>query len=296
MVSSPKTDNDARQHVTFEQAEGVEPLPTQLRLRELSAELRALLWEVVYDDFQNASRHPIDGGPRYLVDPWRAILYDMHVKRDARMADDFGTEQLPHVAKTRATFEKGDYVAVLGWLQWALRHPKKPFRFAERIERALRTARAAYRVLDNDTIVPNGSHEENRVIEQAFAALAKAEFRGARSHLRKAAQELSAGRNADSVRESVHAVEAVARTLDPNAQTLGPALARLEATTKLNGAMKRGFEALYGFTNTEQGIRHALLEKDAPAVDEADALFMFGASAAFVSYLIGKARAAELLK
>jgi hypothetical protein len=54
--------------------------------------------------------------------------------------------------------------------------------------------------------------------------------------------------------------------------------------------MKKGFLALYGYTSNEQGIRHALLEAGAPAVDETDALFMIGACAAFVSYMINKAR------
>jgi hypothetical protein len=59
--------------------------------------------------------------------------------------------------------------------------------------------------------------------------------------------------------------------------------------------MKAGFKNLYGFTSDESGIRHPLLEKGTARVDEIDALFMIGACAAFVSYLINKARAAGLL-
>jgi len=64
----------------------------------------------------------------------------------------------------------------------------------------------------------------------------------------------------------------------------------------MHGALKKGFLAIYGFTSDEQGIRHALLDKDAPDVDEVDALFMIGACSAFVSYLINKARLTGLLK
>jgi len=60
--------------------------------------------------------------------------------------------------------------------------------------------------------------------------------------------------------------------------------------------LKRGFTAIYGFTSDEQGIRHSLLEKESPTVDEADAQFMIGACSAFVSYLISKARSVDLLK
>jgi hypothetical protein len=58
--------------------------------------------------------------------------------------------------------------------------------------------------------------------------------------------------------------------------------------------MKSGFTKLYAYTSDEGGIRHALLE-NAAKVDEADALFMLGACAAFVSYLINKARSSGLL-
>ena len=39
---------EERKRLTLEQAEGAEPLPTQLRLREISPELRARLFEAVY--------------------------------------------------------------------------------------------------------------------------------------------------------------------------------------------------------------------------------------------------------
>ena len=142
--------------------------------------------------------------------------------------------------------------------------------------------------------MPIGSESELATIERAFADVAAAEFHGARSHLRKASEELTAGHYADSVRESIHAVESVAKLLEPNAE-LSKALAELEKSASIHGGMKKAFLALYGYTSNEQGIRHALLEAGAPAVDETDALFMIGACAAFVSYLINKARTAGLL-
>jgi hypothetical protein len=54
--------------------------------------------------------------------------------------------------------------------------------------------------------------------------------------------------------------------------------------------MKRGFTNLYGYTSDEKGIRHPLIDDADAKADETDALFMMGACAAFVSYLINKAR------
>jgi hypothetical protein len=124
---------------------------------------------------------------------------------------------------------------------------------------------------------------------KAFADLDASEFHGARAHLRNAASHLTAGSFADSVRESIHAVESVSRTLDPSAD-LSKALARLEQKISIHAAMKKGFTSLYGYASDENGIRHALLEAGEAKVDEADALFMIGACAAFVSYLLNKAR------
>jgi hypothetical protein len=53
-----------RKTVTFEQAEGVEPLPRQLRLKELSKELRAKLWFVIHENFDGHAYRSSDAGQR----------------------------------------------------------------------------------------------------------------------------------------------------------------------------------------------------------------------------------------
>jgi hypothetical protein len=58
--------------------------------------------------------------------------------------------------------------------------------------------------------------------------------------------------------------------------------------------MKQGFNSLYGYTSDEQGIRHPMLDDGTANVDETDAIFMIGACAAFISYLINKARIAGI--
>jgi hypothetical protein len=144
------------------------------------------------------------------------------------------------------------------------------------------------------TVIPMGSEAEIETLKQAFADVAAHDFHGARAHLRKASEELTAGRYADSIRESIHSVESVAEVLEPSGD-LAKALNKLTGSTNIHGGMKKAFLALYGYTSNEQGIRHALLEADAPSVDEADALFMIGACAAFVSYLINRACTSRLL-
>jgi hypothetical protein len=153
---------------------------------------------------------------------------------------------------------------------------------------------AAYRVVDGNTIAPVGSEAELEAVKRAFADLAATEFHGARKHLRTAAEELTTGKYSDSLRESIHAVESIVSVLEPKGD-FSTALAKLDAKARIHGGLKAGFKSIYGFTSDEKGIRHPLLDDGSANVDETDALFMIGACAAFVSYLINKARAAGLL-
>jgi len=183
----------------------------------------------------------------------------------------------------------------LGFVEWVLRHEKKPPRLEIYVENALLESRAAYGLFDYDTIVPIGSDADRETLVRAFADVATSEFGGARAHLRSAGSELTAGNYGPSIRESIHAVEAVARVLAPEGQTLGPALSKLEKSVRIHPALGKGFSSLYGFTSDEKGIRHALLGDPVAQVDETDAVYMLGSCAAFVSYLINKARKAGLL-
>jgi hypothetical protein len=192
-------------------------------------------------------------------------------------------------------FMGGDYVTVFGFIQWVLRHDAKPYGLEIEVDGALRESHAAYAVFEDDTIIPIGSDAERETLARAFADVAASEFHGARAHLRNAGSELTAGNYGPSIRESIHAVEAVARVLEPETPTLGPALSSLEKSVRIHPALGKGFRNLYGFTSDEKGIRHALLDEPAAQVDETDALYMLGSCAAFVSYLINKARQAGLL-
>jgi len=245
-------DFEQRKRLTFEQAEGAAPLPTQLQLKEVSPELRAVLWRVVYDSFVRHSRYPSMGGGRFFNDPLEGILRALHVYRDHRMADEFRNDFEVHVEATKRIFERGDHLEIFGWLQYVLRLDP-PYPFAEQIDRALGYGRAAYRVLDGKTIVPVGSDAELDTLKRAFADLAASEFHGARAHLRNAAELLTAGKWADSIRESIHAVESVAEVLEPSGD-FSAAIAKLESSVKIHGAMKKGFKNLYGYTSNESGI------------------------------------------
>lgn len=215
------------------------------------------------------------------------ILYDWHTIREHKFADEFNNSARPLIVRVKIIVTSGDYLKVLNFVEFVARHRYCPRRLLIDLADALELSRSAYRLI-NKSIIPIVSEEESRAISLAFADVQDEKYRGARQHLREAGSSLSLGNFADSIRHSVHAVESVARILSPTSNTIGPALAFLEKKSSIHPAMKAGFEKLYAFSCDENGIRHALLDETAAKVDEIDALYMFGACASFVSYLIGR--------
>ena len=144
--------------------------------------------------------------------------------------------------------------------------------FAEKIRRLFEIHGAAY-WLDTSRspyqFIPSTSKEQGDATRQAIETVEQSGIvPGAATHLRKAIEHLNAGRYAESISDSIHAVESVARVIDPRAnRTLSPALDSLETAGLLSHpALKNAFNNLYGYTSDEQGIRHALLERNAADV------------------------------
>ena len=231
-----------------------------------------------------------------MAGSWIGILYDYHTSFLHQPADDFNLRF--YTPKIKDLFLSGGYNRVFDFLQFVLRHGSASTEFFPSVAFALEEYRCAYTVVEEDdpTIVPIALPEQKEFLQEAFQVLRSGPFEGARSHLRKSAEYINNGDWADSVRESIHAVESVACRLDEDAETsLTPALDVLSQKIVLHGAFKKGIENLYGYKSDEKGIRHALLEEKAN-VDTADAVFMFGACTSFAAYLVNKARKAGLLK
>ncbi|WP_279100860.1 AbiJ-NTD4 domain-containing protein [Bartonella apis] len=145
----------------------------------------------------------------------------------------------------------------------------------------------------NGKIEPISSEFEGKAYVAALDETKDTGQLGAHSHLLKAGEQINHQKWADSVRESISAVEAVCRQIVGENATLGSALNEIEKNYPLHPAFKKALSELYGFTSDENGIRHSLLDKSSAAVDEADALFMLGACASFVSYLLSRTRSKD---
>ena len=290
--------NMSTDHLTFSQRYGFAPLPEPMRLGEISEDLRRDIWNAAYAFLNRNSQ-------LNTMEP--AVYFDTPVREFVKRT--WG--RFSRVAESRV---RTDYSAVLRDFEFVLRREKfnrfldllqimvdeqeDSDEFATKISTLFNRHGAAY-WLDTSQrpyrFVPCASKEQAESTRQAIGTLRQGGMEGAATHLRQATEHINAGQYGDSIADSIHAVESVARVIDSKAsQTLGPALDSLEKAGLLkHPALKEAFKKLYGYTSGEQGIRHALLDKRSPDVGLDEAVFMFGTCASFAAYLVGKHRQAK---
>lgn len=286
--------------LTFAQREGEAPLPEAMKLGHVPQKFRQLLWFSIdeeigdlagvgeIDDFYET--HPVCGIAQII---W-SFNFEIGL-----IPHDKIPQPKPSIDRKlcRKVILYGQYHEVLTFVEYTLRHEECSSDLYDGIKRAFAQTPIAYfvqKIGEIPTIIPRISREAGEATTQAIEKLNASHSEGAATHLRQAVDHINAGQYADSIADSIHAVESVARMIDTKAnKTLGPALKSLEKSGVLKHPALRGaFEKLYGYASDEQGIRHALLDKDAADVGLDEAMFMFGACASFAAYLTEKHRQA----
>lgn len=280
--------DDSLPELTFSQSIGLKSVPEQLKLGEISDTLRRRLHYAIIKDFED----DLQTGSMYayLGARWKALARDICVLHFDVSAERFRGD--PETIRTMIlrNLEHMPYNDVFDFVQFIIRHANCAIQTRREVAQAFVDCRAAYRVVDARTIVAVGTKEQADAFVAALDNTQSATASGARQHLVDAGVALRSGDWPGCVRESIHAVESVAVRLAPGATTLGAALRVIDQNGHLHGSLRAAFDKLYGYSSDEDGVRHALVFDEAEAkVDEADALFMLGACASFVSYLLARA-------
>ncbi len=277
-------------HLTFSQRHGYEPFPEPMQLEQISPDLRREIWNLVYLLFLDNALDTYQGGafePDYAKTI--AVVFGRFVGRPISQI----TVKYSEISRIteRLTLEE-NFNRLLDFLEIMIdEHESSDL--AEKIGSLFTKHAAAYWLDTSSTpcrFIPCSSQEQGLATQRALEFIRQAGMTGATAHLHQAARSMNEQRHADSIRESIHAVESVARIIDPaSGKTLGPALKSLEEAGVLkHPALKDAFQKLYGYTNDEQGIRHALLDSNTADVGLEEAQFMFGACASFAAYLTQK--------
>ena len=272
------------EHVpTFSQRHGLREIPGPAKLEDISTQARNNLWSALWRQMSdNATKTPYS-----TLDPlWQRIFATVHQHFMERPLDQMSLHLRYWKEICKLILLEGPYGDCFDLIEALLRHPECPREFTEEIEDIFHH-QLAYRIDTSSlpTVIPAATKQEGDALLRALQDLEEAGLGGAAKHLRKAGQRIIGQDWSGSVRESIHAVESVAKRIAPEkAGTLGTALAMLEQQERLHGSLKKGFSALYGYASDEQGIRHALLD-DESKVTQDEAIYMIGACAAFCSYL-----------
>lgn len=275
-----------RRALTFRQAEGIDPLPRQLERTEVSQQLRSLVFNALHRVWSESSDN---SGYIYRKSSLYKFLQHKHLYIDFGYDIEFDEDDKWRIFSW--TIKNEGYPDFYELIQQICRFDGLPYTLSEEISGALIESRSAFRLIDG-VLIPFASQYEADSYIDAINAIPPAS--PVRKHLRASASALSEGRWADSVREAIHSVESVARQIT-GADSLGSALNQLGKAAHIHSAMNEGFKRLYGYTSDQSGIRHALLEDGDAKVTEADAMFMLGACASFVTYLTTNARKSGLL-
>ena len=277
--------------LTFSQRERKVELPETMQLEYIPRRFRQLVWRCLDYEIENTTRfEDSDFTPVcHFHNVTRSYFFDVFEE----FHDEFDKTDSECTKFIRDTIKDDEYHNVLTLIEFILRHDQRGDDIYESLVQAFDDSPVAYFVKKLNgcpTIIPRSSPESGEAIQEAIKTIHDNGMHGASTHLRNAAGCLNKMQYGDAVRESIWAVESVARVIDKKAsKTLGPALDSLEKAGLLrHPALKQAFKKLYGYTSDEQGVRHSLLDFKSSNVGLEEAIFMFGACACFSAFLVNK--------
>ena len=284
--------DDSFQNLTFSQREGYEPLPEPMRLEFLSDDLRRELCNVLHllliEEKAMRKRDKIWASANILSeynkkpkDEYSAL--DKDEDEDSVLVEHYGLySRILLYDPCNRVLDIIEIIANIG------ANSQLNNMFKSLFEQHL----AAY-YLDLSRqphmFYPRCNKEQGDAAIKAIYTIQENGMNASASYLRKSAAHINAQQYGASIADSIHAVESVARSIDKTALSLDQALDNLEKQgLQIIPALKGEFTKLYGYTSDEQGIRHAVIDKDSPEIGLDEAMFMFGACASFAAYLVSK--------
>lgn len=283
-------DQEIPPHATYDQRYEGAPLPEIMKSGELSPDLRRDVLDLLIDVL-NENRRPeriMDSGP-VLNSAYRNTLMKVFGKfqQQSKYSTSVEFRECAHFFRELLS---GDTGTILKFLELYF---DEYVELIDRVAKLIEHHAAPFMLVDTRGYIrfrPITLQAESQAIQETFNTLNDNGYRGATKHLTLATEALNNGSFADCVRESIHAVEAVAKVITENEKaTLGEALKALnDKGVHIHKALYTAFSSMYGYSSDEKGIRHSLLEEGEAKVNKYLAMFMFGACASFAAYLVNE--------
>lgn len=272
---------------SFSQRQAIKPIAQVVQVGTMNDELRNSLWNALDTAFWSTSGFVYGNhGGHGEIESFSRILWSNYFKKPVDSRPGYGrTNRGRMILDTiREYFFSCEWNEVYDFLEFVVRvHAKDKPRLPGYLNQILERELAGYKFIDG-MIVDITDVQESELLAEA---LSDSKFGPVTAHLERALQLLADRKQPDyrnSIKESISAVEAMARIVaeTPKA-TLGEALKVLDKKGRLHPALKDGFSKLYGYTNDDDGIRHAML--DEPNIDQSDAKYFLLSCTSFINYL-----------
>lgn len=275
----------------FSERMGIIEVSNIIQKEEISNELRAVLWNVIYENVMcKASKKfqsdlKMDFATHFVQILVDSRGYDVFVAirsliTQGQWYDVYDTVEYIYLFVKNFPIE---YTKDYGGTSHKVPSPN-PEKLKKEINLVLEQENSAYRIV-NDEIIPITDDLEIKEIETTQNEAPS----NVQTHINTALGFLSDRQNPDyrnSIKESISAVEALCREITGES-TLDKALPALEKKgVFIPGMLRKSFEKFYHFTNGENGIRHALMDEGQICFEEAK--YMLVLCSAFINYIQGK--------
>ena len=280
--------------LTFSQREGKAPLPEVMQLEHVTQRFRLLIWQVIgkeidkrtslYGDFYDPDPY------RGIPDIVRSFRFDVMLEPHDGIPNSLPSSDYNFL---RDIVLSGEYHEVITLVEYIIRHEECNDEVYSSLVEVFEKTPVAYFVQEiarKPTVSQRASRESGEATQRAIETICEGGMDAVATHFYQAAEHINSGEYADAIVDSIHAVESVARNIDPKSSTLGKALKSLEKAEFLSHELKQALEHLYIYTNRMPGLRHAKSSEQVASVGMDEALLMFGACASFAAYLTQKHR------
>ena len=256
--------------------------PKSIQHESIDADLRAGLWNVLHNCFQNSGfeSHSIF-----------EIIWAEFLKKPLD-ADDYDILLSRYKDYTKDIFLSSEWHRVFDLIEFVISFLSDPTdqdterRFIDQCNQTLEQENSAYKIVGG-RVVEITAEQEIESIKDAMAT----PYDGANGHIKNALSLFSRRENPDyrnSIKESISAVESIIREITGEDSVSAGVDKLNKHGIKLHGAHRSALKKLYGFTSDANGIRHASTNSDLLDINRNTARFMLIACSAFVNYIISQ--------
>lgn len=269
---------DKRKKISFLQAQGMAPLPRLASGTSVTPKFQALAYSLLIGALRYQTGYGSTNPSKTALLVW-VDYFNRYADEIPYFEDDFRKHLKSYVS---------DGACLLDLLQYCARNKVFDVESFKGIKALLEQELISFRFIGDyysgeATLIPFSDEDEADANEKDYAELAN--YGSAKKHFLQATEELKAGHYRGSVSESISGVESIIKSLSGQpGVTLGDGLKLLSKDNELHPALKKGLESIYGWTNSPNGMRHALSD-EAKEVNEAEARYMLSACLAFSAWL-----------